>query len=179
MVRVSRIALLIKRNKGLRHIFGTFVESLPSVTYIAMLEALLIFVYANLGMFLFGHTKLGQNYNDRGNFQSFLPSLQILLQMATGQDILLIVVELSVAPPYCQQAGEIDPSTQFVLEYSNCGNSAAAFTFVATYFVLANYLLLNMIVAVVMESFESISHGDNEILTDAGLQAFRDAWEEV
>ena len=57
-VRVARIALLVKRFPGLQQIFKLFFVSIPAACNIVGLLCLIQFIYACLGMYLFGHTKV-------------------------------------------------------------------------------------------------------------------------
>ena len=67
---------------GLRQIIKTILTSLPAAGNIAMLLFLQFFMYACLGMYIFGNTKLGANYDTRGNFRDFPSAMKLLLQVS-------------------------------------------------------------------------------------------------
>ena len=60
-------------------------------------------------------------------------------------------------------------------EYGNCGNSFA-FAFVASFYLLAAWLLLNMVIGVIMENYENIKAAEKLELTDEDVQNFMDEW---
>lgn len=216
LLRVARIALLIKRFQDLQQIFKLFFVSLPAACYIIMLLCLLFFIYACLGMYLFGHltilpsfdigpsgrgvrsfcaanmvppyTEMGPdgsgvcgfgNYDNRGNFRDFFSAVQLLLQLCTGEDFLLIVTELELQPPFCIPKGGIYPATGEVSVHGTCGVNGAGFAFQATFFLLSNWLLLNMVIGVIMENYGLIKKADALELTDADVQDFMKTWEEA
>jgi hypothetical protein len=59
------------------------VVSLPALFNIGALLALLLFVYAILGMSLFGHVKQQGALNDMINFETFGRSMQLLFRLFT------------------------------------------------------------------------------------------------
>lgn len=55
--RIGRILRLIKAAKGIRKLLFALVVSLPALFNIGALLALITFIYAILGMSLFGHVR--------------------------------------------------------------------------------------------------------------------------
>lgn len=78
--RIGRILRLIKAAKGIRKLLFALVVSLPALFNIGALLALITFIYAILGMSLFGHVKLQGALNDMVNFQTFGRSMQLLFR---------------------------------------------------------------------------------------------------
>jgi voltage-gated cation channel len=66
--------------KGIRKLLFALVVSLPALFNIGALLALLLFVYAILGMSLFGHVKQTGALNDMINFETFGRSMQLLFR---------------------------------------------------------------------------------------------------
>ena len=83
--RLARVFRLVRKLKGLRMLFNTLVISLPGLVNIGALLFLLCFVFAVLGMNLFGKVKFGENLNADANFTNFGNSILILLRMVTGE----------------------------------------------------------------------------------------------
>lgn len=86
MFRVGRLFRLVQQAKGLRTLFNTLIVSLPAIFNVGSLLFLLMFVYAVLGMNLFGATDLSPHphlpcYVD---FATFGSSLLTLLRVFTG-----------------------------------------------------------------------------------------------
>ena len=86
--RVARVFRLIPKAKGLRTLFNALVFSLPALCNVATVGFLLYFVFAILGMSLFGHV-LQPGYSclaRRVNFVDFGSSLEILARSTTGEN---------------------------------------------------------------------------------------------
>lgn len=177
-IRTVRVLLLLKSAKGLQLLFRTFLMSIPASINIVILMAVDFFIFANVGMYCFGNTKLGAYYDGRGSFKTFSDSLKLLFQMCTGEDFLYIVHDLGVAPPHCTPAGELDVETGEILEFGDCGNRHAAFVFVSLFFVVSNYLLLNMIVAIIMSNFGTVLKMDGMEISAEDIAGFRRVWDE-
>ncbi len=82
--RILRLLRLIKRGHSLRLIFNTFVITLHSLANIGGLLLLFIFMYAILGMILFGTVKRNGPLNDYINFENFNNAYLTLFVVATG-----------------------------------------------------------------------------------------------
>lgn len=78
--RIGRILRLIKAAKGIRKLLFALVVSLPALFNIGALLALLLFVYAILGMSLFGHVKKQGALSAMVNFETFSSSMQLLFR---------------------------------------------------------------------------------------------------
>ena len=85
ILRLARVFRLVRNLKGLRMLFNTLIMSLPGLLNIGALLFLLCFVYAILGMNLFGKVKFGENLNEHANFRNFGNSILVLLRMVTGE----------------------------------------------------------------------------------------------
>ncbi len=94
--RIMRIVRLIKASKNLRVISQTIVYIIPSLANIALLIFLLFFIYAAVGVNLFGNVKHREEINDHTNFESFFNALLLLLRCATGEKWNLLMGEYSI-----------------------------------------------------------------------------------
>ena len=65
--RIGRILRLIKAAKGIRKLLFALIVSLPALFNIGALLALITFIYAIIGMTLFGHVKHMGALNDQVN----------------------------------------------------------------------------------------------------------------
>ena len=174
-LRVIRLVLLLKQLPGLRQVFHTFFVSLPEVGEIFVLLSLVIFIYACVGMFLFGYTQ-GRGlspYGSMGQFNNFGNSVMLLIQIATGMDMVYIISDLEATPPYCTPG--IVGATNPTEVHGNCG-TWLAFPYMASYYVLSQFLLLNMIIAIIMEHFESAKSTDELDITLDDLQHYKNTW---
>ena len=84
VLRVGRIVRLFRASKGVRKLLLSFIMSLPALFNIACLLFLIIFIYAIIGMNLFGHVgHFGGNMDDIINFHSFPYALLTLFRLTT------------------------------------------------------------------------------------------------
>ena len=98
VLRLARIFRLIRKLKGLRMLFNTLLISVPGLINIGSLLFLLCFVFAILGMNLFGKVKFGENLNEHANFRNFGQSLLLLLRMVTGEAWNSVMYDRMITP---------------------------------------------------------------------------------
>ena len=68
---------------------------------ISLFLALITFIYAIIGMTLFGHVKHTGALNDQVNFETFGRSMQLLFRLTTSAGWNDVLEPLLVTPPYC------------------------------------------------------------------------------
>ena len=78
--RIGRILRLIKAAKGIRKLLFALIVSLPALFNIGALLALITFIYAIIGMTIFGHVKHQGALDDLVNFETFGRSMQVLFR---------------------------------------------------------------------------------------------------
>lgn len=76
--------------KGIRKLLFALVVSLPALFNIGALLALITFIYAIIGMSVFGHVKEQGALDDIVNFQTFGRSMQLLFRWVSLVFILLV-----------------------------------------------------------------------------------------
>ena len=79
--RLGRVLRLVNKSPNLRMIFNTFKNTLPSLSYIALLLALVQFIYAILGVELFAFVRWGDELHKNTNFRSFYDSMIALFRV--------------------------------------------------------------------------------------------------
>lgn len=93
-VRTIRLTRLFYSTAAFHVLFDVFFRSLPILLNIFGLTALVFFMYAVLGMNLFGALNTNQeNLNRQANFSSFGLAMLLLLRVATGDDWTFIMHE--------------------------------------------------------------------------------------
>jgi voltage-dependent calcium channel L type alpha-1D len=103
-LRIMRIFKLIRSSVHMRLILDTVFNILPQVSNVMALIFLLFFIYAALGINLFGGVML-QNYLDsKNNFQSFDKAMIILMKFSTGEDWNFFMFELANKDPFNGEA---------------------------------------------------------------------------
>ena len=98
LFRATRLIKLLRQGETIRILIWTFVQSLKALPYVCLLIIMLFFIYAIIGMQLFGNIKLDPDtqLNHHNNFRNFISSLMLLFRAATGeawQEIMLACIE--------------------------------------------------------------------------------------
>ena len=162
VARFLRLVKLIKISRGLRTLSLTFVQSLPAVVNISVLSALVIFIYACLGVSLYGDHAgpFGPEFgnlalSEYGNFADFPRAFVVLFVSYTGNWMSYFSdmfrdqrCDALVAP-----ASGIDAATG---ESSlSCERDVGAIFYAFSFVVIAIFLLANLFVAVILEQFSA------------------------
>ncbi|XP_074546394.1 voltage-dependent N-type calcium channel subunit alpha-1B isoform X4 [Halichoeres trimaculatus] len=169
LFRAARLIKLLRQGYTIRILLWTFVQSFKALPYVCLLIAMLFFIYAIIGMQVFGNIELNEDtaINHHNNFQTFLQALTLLFRSATGeawQEIMLA----------CLSNRQCDPLSG--TEGKECGSDFAYFYFVSFIF-LCSFLMLNLFVAVIMDNFEYLTR-DASILGPHHLDEFIRVWAE-
>ena len=169
--RLARVFRLVRKLKGLRMLFNTLVISLPGLVNIGALLFLLCFVFAVLGMNLFGKVTFGENLNEDANFTNFGNSLLILLRMVTGEAWNSIMYDTMVT----EKSSDCDPGRDCA-PGTCCGVAGAPAYFVA-FVVLGSFVTLNLLIAVVVDNFSNNAKDvEGEDVREADVRAFERGW---
>jgi len=80
LFRAARLIKLLRQGYTIRILLWTFIQSFKALPYVCLLILLLFFIYAIIGMQIFGNVKLASEraINRHNNFQNF-PNAMILL----------------------------------------------------------------------------------------------------
>nr|XP_060622034.1 voltage-dependent L-type calcium channel subunit alpha-1D isoform X16 [Anolis sagrei ordinatus] len=172
LFRVMRLVKLLSRGEGIRTLLWTFIKSFQALPYVALLIAMLFFIYAVIGMQVFGKVALkdGSQINRNNNFQTFPQAVLLLFRCATGeawQEIMLA----------CMPGKRCDPESDFGPgEEYTCGSNFAIIYFISFYMLCA-FLIINLFVAVIMDNFDYLTR-DWSILGPHHLDEFKRIWSE-
>ncbi|XP_039928386.1 voltage-dependent R-type calcium channel subunit alpha-1E isoform X7 [Hirundo rustica] len=174
LFRAARLIKLLRQGYTIRILLWTFVQSFKALPYVCLLIAMLFFIYAIIGMQVFGNIKLDEesHINRHNNFRSFLGSLMLLFRSATGeawQEIMLSCLEGKGCEPDTT-------ATSGQNENERCGTDLAYVYFVSFIF-FCSFLMLNLFVAVIMDNFEYLTR-DSSILGPHHLDEFVRIWAE-
>ena len=166
MLRVARMLRLMKSWKGLYKVISTFIKALPQMSNIGILLLLTSFIFALLGMTLFGGIYTPENgyslpnpddpcpdgicadgllMKPRSHFDYCYPAMISIFVILTGEWV-----------------GVMTPVTAIVGPY------ASIFFIIAV--IIGNYLLINLLVAVILSEFGD-EDGDEEPTSQQRLEA--------
>ncbi|XP_060913471.1 voltage-dependent L-type calcium channel subunit alpha-1D [Labrus mixtus] len=172
LFRVMRLVKLLSRGEGIRTLLWTFIKSFQALPYVALLIAMLFFIYAVIGMQVFGKIAMvdGTQINRNNNFQTFPQAVLMLFRCATGeawQEIMLACLPGKL----CDPESDYNPG-----EERTCGSGFAIIYFISFYMLCA-FLIINLFVAVIMDNFDYLTR-DWSILGPHHLDEFKRVWSE-
>ncbi|XP_069393096.1 calcium channel, voltage-dependent, L type, alpha 1D subunit, a isoform X16 [Paralichthys olivaceus] len=172
LFRVMRLVKLLSRGEGIRTLLWTFIKSFQALPYVALLIAMLFFIYAVIGMQMFGKIAMvdGTHINRNNNFQTFPQAVLLLFRCATGeawQEIMLACMSGKL----CDPESDYNPG-----EEMTCGSGFAIIYFI-TFYMLCAFLIINLFVAVIMDNFDYLTR-DWSILGPHHLDEFKRIWSE-
>ncbi|XP_043407561.1 voltage-dependent L-type calcium channel subunit alpha-1D isoform X5 [Chelonia mydas] len=172
LFRVMRLVKLLSRGEGIRTLLWTFIKSFQALPYVALLIAMLFFIYAVIGMQVFGKVAMRDNnqINRNNNFQTFPQAVLLLFRCATGeawQEIMLACLP----GKRCDPESDYSPGEEFT-----CGSNFAIIYFISFYMLCA-FLIINLFVAVIMDNFDYLTR-DWSILGPHHLDEFKRIWSE-
>lgn len=130
ILRVFRVLRLVKTIPELRLIVTVLLRSVASMKYVALLAAILFYVYAVIGVKLFG----GNGHPMKPYFTSIHEACFTLFRILTGDDW-----------------------TQMRYELAQAGHPLGVFTaFQVSWIVIATFLLVNLIVGAVINNYQKV-----------------------
>ncbi|XP_041695235.1 voltage-dependent R-type calcium channel subunit alpha-1E [Coregonus clupeaformis] len=173
LFRAARLIKLLRQGYTIRILLWTFVQSFKALPYVCLLIAMLFFIYAIIGMQVFGNIRLDEetHINQHNNFKTFFGALMLLFRSATGESWQEIMLSCLGG-----QKCEPDPLALTSDHEERCGTEFAYFYFVSFIF-FSSFLMLNLFVAVIMDNFEYLTR-DSSILGPHHLDEFVRIWGE-
>ena len=189
--RVARIFRLIPKAKGLKKLFQTLLYSLPALTNVGAVLFLFFFIFAVLGMNLFGKVRITGNFLNRyANFETFGFSMLTLFRMATGEAWNGIMHDCMITKDcvYYQDpaSGDVtyynqeDSFWQDLDEdtYTNqcTPHPVGAIIFFCFFCILCAFVMLNLVIAVILDNFQNNSKTSELGVSKEDMMHFTDVW---
>ena len=137
---------ILKDAKRLRELLMTMVLSLPSLVNVVSLLLLVVYMYALVGVQLFTYVRHQSYLNDYRNFDSFGNAVLLLFQCLTGDGWSYVMNDAMISPESHRGCS---------LRAGDCGGWWAIPYFVS-FQVLGSFVMLNILVAVILENFTSL-----------------------
>uniref|UniRef100_A0A4W5S0W7 Voltage-dependent calcium channel type A subunit alpha-1 n=1 Tax=Hucho hucho TaxID=62062 RepID=A0A4W5S0W7_9TELE len=177
LFRAARLIKLLRQGYTIRILLWTFVQSFKALPYVCLLIAMLFFIYAIIGMQVFGNIKLNDenHINQHNNFKTFSGALMLLFRSATGESWQEIMLSC-LGGQECEPDSSMAPMTMSPDHEGGCGTDFAYCYFVSFIF-FSSFLMLNLFVAVIMDNFEYLTR-DSSILGPHHLDEFVRVWGE-
>uniref|UniRef100_A0A8C9BNY1 Calcium voltage-gated channel subunit alpha1 H n=1 Tax=Phocoena sinus TaxID=42100 RepID=A0A8C9BNY1_PHOSS len=160
VLRIARVLKLLKMATGMRALLDTVVQALPQVGNLGLLFMLLFFIYAALGVELFGRLECGEDNPCEGlsrhaTFSNFGMAFLTLFRVSTGDNWNGIMK---------------DTLRECAREDRHCLSYLPAISpiYFVTFVLVAQFVLVNVVVAVLMKHLEE---SNKEAREDAELDA--------
>uniref|UniRef100_A0A4W6CVK1 Calcium voltage-gated channel subunit alpha1 Ib n=1 Tax=Lates calcarifer TaxID=8187 RepID=A0A4W6CVK1_LATCA len=164
VLRIARVLKLLKMATGMRALLDTVVQALPQVGNLGLLFMLLFFIYAALGVELFGELVCNADYPCEGmsrhaTFENFGMAFLTLFQVSTGDNWNGIMKDtLRECPP-----GR--PGTDYGC---HAGLQFISPMYFVSFVLTAQFVLINVVVAVLMKHLDD---SNKEAQEDAEMDA--------
>lgn len=149
VARIARVLKLLKMAKGMRALLNTVAQALPQVGNLGLLFFLLFYIFAALGVELFGRLECDEEHpcqgmSEHAHFQNFGMAFLTLFRVATGDNWSGLMKDTL--------RDQCDPNPDCV---SNCcTNHVIAPLYFVIFVLLAQFVLVNVVVAVLMKHLE-------------------------
>ncbi|XP_053600619.1 voltage-dependent calcium channel type A subunit alpha-1 isoform X7 [Plodia interpunctella] len=170
LFRAARLIKLLRQGYTIRILLWTFVQSFKALPYVCLLIAMLFFIYAIIGMQVFGNIDLAEDsdLSRHNNFRNFIQALMLLFRCATGESWPNIMLA-------CLKPAKCDKDTGKPANEA-CG-STLAYAYFVSFIFFCSFLMLNLFVAVIMDNFDYLTR-DSSILGAHHLDEFVRIWAE-
>ena len=142
--------------------------SAPALLNLSAVLTVLVYVYALVGVQLFTFVRHQSTLTDDRNFDTFGNAILVLLQ-CLGHDGWSYVMEDALITE-SSDLGCTDAA-------GDCGGWFAVPYFVS-FQIVASFVLLNILVAVILNDFTSLGRASNNLVTVEKLDVFHEIWEE-
>ncbi|XP_022530611.2 voltage-dependent T-type calcium channel subunit alpha-1H [Astyanax mexicanus] len=159
VLRIARVLKLLKMATGMRSLLDTVVQALPQVGNLGLLFMLLFFIYAALGVELFGKLECSEENPCEGlsrhaTFENFGMAFLTLFRVSTGDNwngIMKDTLRECKSGDRCLSYLPLVSPLYFV-----------------TFVLVAQFVLVNVVVAVLMKHLEE---SNKEALEEAEMEA--------
>jgi len=157
-VRAVRIMRVMRSARNAVTLLETILFSLFEIFNVACIYVLVLFIYALMGMSLFGEMPLEEGYykayNRHANFQSLGTGMLTLFRMSTGESWNHIMHDC--------------------IEYKGY-----AWLFFTSFMVLGAYTMQPLLIAIIIDHFTRVMDEDSFAIKPSDLTALNEAWSEL
>lgn len=164
LVRVLRLQRAFQMFTGLRLVLDTVVASGPLCAAVFFLVSLVFFMYAVVGMLVFGGVRRGEGIDRYANFDRLDYALMTLLRVATYDNWQVVMWDCTVSPPNC------DPNI------GECGYNGWAQLYFFSFVLLGAWIGLNFFTAVMLDAFSRSEREDRMRVQYDHVKQFRRLW---
>jgi len=172
--RVGRVLRLTRYVGFMQVMVETLTEVMPGLLNVMALLGLMIFMFACLGVGLFGTVDDSGSGLGGATFHSFGDAVLLLFRGATGERWHLVMHDLATSKPGCttefqtpQDLAEVGPR--------GCG-TLLAYPFFVIYELLVYMVLLNLLVSVILDTFRRVRRRAMVAAFERQLRSLVELW---
>lgn len=177
IARIFRTIRIVRRVQRLHSTMQALASALPALLSAIALVLLVTFIITMIGVQFFAGLKHGRLIDQHRNFDNSWTCMTLLFQVATGSGYRLALGDASVTWPACTKCekcklnrlGEWD-------DFNDCGNWQGASAYLGVYLFLVRYILLNLLVAILVDKFVDYHAQMRFVLQDKHLLIYQRAW---
>ena len=164
LFRALRLVKLLSKGERIRTLLWTFMKSFQALPYVGLLIVLLFFIYAVIGMQVFGSIKIDDDtaISRFNNFQTFPQAALLLFRSSTGENWQEIMNS-------CLKGAECEVDGK-----TTCGSNFA-FVYFISFNMICSFLVINLFVAIIMDNFDYLTR-DWSILGPHHLEEYVRIW---
>ncbi|KAJ3365110.1 calcium channel protein [Allomyces javanicus] len=167
---IAYVIRLARRVDGLHTLFQTMGTSIMDISRVFIVLMIVLLFFTLVMQELFGLVRYGANYNDNASFRTPGQALLLLFRLLTGDNWNDVMNDVKVEAPQCLVLG-----TSYL--QTDCGNRYMAFTLFMTFFVSCSYILLNLLIAILINQFDYVfTSKHHQLISEDDLKSFRVTW---
>jgi len=159
LFRIGRMFKLVRKIKGLRMMFNTLIASLPAVFNVGSILFLLTYIYAILGMNIYGGAD-SPFAGQQPNYSDFGASLIAVFKAFTGDGWSGDMANAA----YCNND---------LMQCQYGKDYVIASLFYCSFLMIAHFVLLNLIIAVIIDNFVSSAQSEGLLKTNTFVDLLR------
>ncbi|KAL5266763.1 hypothetical protein ACHWQZ_G003966 [Mnemiopsis leidyi] len=173
MFRAARLIKLLNYGGEMRTLLFVFLKALKSLPHVMFLVMLTFYIYAIIGMQIFGKVIADPDNNPDyvitryNNFESFENAMILLFRCSTGEAWHAIMRDLTPERAICSDVSSGNKDT-------NCGSSFSLIYF-CTFVITSQFLVVNLFVSVIIDNFDYLTR-DMSIVGLHHLNKFVRKW---
>uniref|UniRef100_A0A0R3W3J0 Sodium leak channel non-selective protein n=1 Tax=Taenia asiatica TaxID=60517 RepID=A0A0R3W3J0_TAEAS len=169
VIQMLRFFTIAGKYVTLKMLMLTVTMSIYKSLFILTSMVVLMLVYGLMGVVLFGSVKFGDNLGRHANFHNAFRAIILLSRIVTGEDWNKIMHDCMIQPPFC--------IVKETFWGTNCGNAQASLAYFCSFYVIITYVMLNVLVAIIMENFSLFySNDEDAIMSYNDIRNFQQAW---
>jgi len=176
VIRIARVLKLLKTARGIRSLLATVGESLPQVGNLALLFGLIFFIFSTLGVELFGRLSCDSRLNECSginkytNFNNFGAAFLTLFRILTGDNWNSIMKDAMLNNAVCINKNiQMNATHSYLIEINSithsqswCLNSLITPVYFIFFVLIGQFVLMNVVIAVLMKQLEDANNKDSE-----------------